>query len=53
MNILWIVFALCVVAAVVAFAASWHHRNQKADLGTLSHQWMAEQRLGAGHHSQH
>jgi hypothetical protein len=41
-----------VVAAGVAFAASWYRRNQRADLGTLSHQWMAEQRLGAGHRSQ-
>lgn len=53
MSILWIVVALCVVAAVVAFAASWHRRHQRADLGTLSNQWMAEQRLGSGHRSQH
>lgn len=49
MSTLWVVVALCAAAAVVALVAAWRrasdlHRN----LGTVSHQWLAEHRLGAG-----
>jgi hypothetical protein len=50
-NTLWIVVALLVVAAVAALAPIWLRRDQRsdrADLGTVSHQWIAEQRLGHG-----
>ena len=52
MNPNWIVFAIGVTGAIVIFASSRLRRVSPADLGTLSHQWMAERRLRQGHESQ-
>jgi len=38
--------------AIVLFATAWFRRYQDFDLGTVSNQWIAEQRLGQGHDSQ-
>jgi hypothetical protein len=35
-----------VVGAVVALFTSWRRRDQFDDLGAVSNQWIAEQRLG-------
>jgi hypothetical protein len=45
----WIILGIAVAVALLVFAASWRRRDQEADLGSVSHQWMAEQRLGQGH----
>lgn len=42
-----ILFAL----VVVVFAVSWFRRHEAFDLGTVSHQWIAEQRFGPGNES--
>jgi len=52
MNALWIVVGLGVAAAFVIAVASWRRRQYVADLGTVSTQWMAEQRLHQQHDSQ-
>jgi hypothetical protein len=51
-NTLWMVLAVGVAVAVVVLAMSWFRRSQDFDLGTVSHQWIAEQRFGQGHNSQ-
>jgi hypothetical protein len=43
-----IVLGLAVIGAVAALIATWTRRNQPADLGVVSRQWVAEQRLGQG-----
>jgi hypothetical protein len=48
---MWIVAGLGVAAAIVALASSWLRRDQRADLGTVSHQWITENRLGPGEDS--
>jgi uncharacterized protein (TIGR03382 family) len=41
----WIILGLGIVAAVLMLATSWLRRDRKdADLGSVSHQWIAEQR---------
>lgn len=46
---LWIVVGLGIAGAVAALVTSWQRgRDQHADLGTVSHQWIAEHRLGQG-----
>jgi hypothetical protein len=47
----WIVLAVGVVGAAVMLATSRWRRDRAVDLGSVSHQWMAEQRLGQGHDS--
>jgi hypothetical protein len=44
----WIVSALLVAAFVWAIVRSWQRRVRYGDLGVVSHQWVAEQRLGRG-----
>jgi len=51
-NPSYIVLAVLIAGAIVAFAASRLRRRQVVGLGTVSHQWMAEQRFDQGHHSQ-
>jgi hypothetical protein len=46
-NAIWIVVGLAVVAAVVAFVASWQRGGPHRDLGTVSSQWISEHRLGS------
>jgi len=45
----WIVLGAAVAVAIVMLATSWLRRNQDRDLGTVSHQWIAEQRHGREH----
>jgi hypothetical protein len=51
-NAGWIVLAVAVLVAVLMLAASSRRRHEHLDLGTVSDQWMAEQRLGRGHDPQ-
>ena len=46
MNTIWILASVAVVGIVSALVLSWqrHHRDQ--DMGAVSHQWIAEHRLG-------
>ena len=44
MNTTWIVIGLGVAIAIVARVTNWHRGNQAADLGSVSHQWIAEHR---------
>ena len=46
MSAVWVVGGLAAVAAVIALIASWR-RGPRADLGTVSSQWISEHRLGA------
>ncbi|HXD15827.1 MAG TPA: hypothetical protein VN654_02350 [Vicinamibacterales bacterium] len=41
-----------IMSAVVTLARFWARRNQDGDLGTVSHHWIAERRLGQGENSQ-
>ena len=53
MNAGWIVLGIGVAVAIVMLATSWLRRYQDdLDLGTVSHQWIAEQRPGQGHDQQ-
>ena len=51
-NAGWILLAIGTVGAVVWLATSWARRDHYADLGTVSHHWIAEQRLGRGQNPQ-
>jgi hypothetical protein len=51
-NAGWIVLAVFIGGAIVMLATSRLRRHQIGDLGTVSHQWIAEQRLGQEHDSQ-
>ena len=42
----WIVVGLGVASALVALVVSRRRRDPFDDLGAVSHQWIAEQRLG-------
>jgi hypothetical protein len=42
----WIVVGLGVACALVALVISRRRRDPFDDLGAVSHQWIAEQRLG-------
>ena len=52
MNAGLMVLAVGVVGAAVMFVSSCLRRYQAVDLGTVSHHWIAEQRLGQGHDPQ-
>jgi hypothetical protein len=45
MTIWWIIAGLGGAAVVWALLSSWRRRRHDGDMGTLSDQWMAEQRL--------
>lgn len=45
MTIWWGLVALGGVGLVWAIFSSWRRRRRGGDMGTLSDQWMAEQRL--------
>ncbi len=44
----WIIFALCVISAAVAFYTSRRRKTADADLGAVSDHWISEYRLGRG-----
>ena len=46
MNTVLIVSALGVVGLVLAAVAIWYRSTQAADLGSVSHTWVAELRAG-------
>lgn len=46
MSTVLIVVALGVVAVVLAVAALWFRSEQAADMGSVSHTWVAELRAG-------
>jgi hypothetical protein len=50
-NAAWIVLGIGVAVAVLTLTTSWRRRDQELDLGSVSHQWIAEQRMGQGHDS--
>jgi hypothetical protein len=47
-NIGWVV-VVALAGVIVVIATIWLRRHQDLDLGSVSHQWIAEQRLGQGH----
>jgi hypothetical protein len=49
-NMNWVVIGL-VLAGVVALVAAVRRGSRAADLGTVSHQWIAEHRLDSTEHS--
>ena len=51
MNPVWIVVGLGLAIVVIARVTSWRRGGQPADLGSVSHQWIAEHRLGSGQDS--
>jgi len=51
MNIGWVV-VVALVGVIVAIAAIWLRRRTDLEFGSVSHQWIAEQRLGQGHDPQ-
>ena len=44
----WIVVGMGVAVTALALATSWFRRGHEADLGSVSHHWIAEQRLSQG-----
>ena len=46
MNMVWLVGGIALVGVVIALVMSWYRPDQQADLGTVSQQWVAEQRFG-------
>jgi hypothetical protein len=47
-NTVWILVGLGLVGAVVSLFGSWRRNDRPSDLGAVSHQWIAEHRLGRG-----
>ena len=45
----WIVAVLGVAVVVFVLVATWRRRNREPDLGSVSHQWIAERRMGQSH----
>jgi hypothetical protein len=51
---MWIVVGLGIIAAIIAVISAWQRRGgQRTDLGTVSHQWIMENRMGPGQDSRH
>ena len=51
MNVVWIVLGLAVAGALVAIAATRRRTRGTADLGAVSHQWIAEHRMNSAEES--
>ena len=52
MNSGWMILGLGIAVVILLLVTSWLRRREVADLGSVSNQWIAEQRLGQGHDSQ-
>jgi hypothetical protein len=50
-NTIWVVVGIGLVTGVVALISAWHRGAERADMGAVSSQWIAEHRLGAGNDS--
>ena len=48
----WLVLSLAVAAASLILGTTWFRRGGNIDLGSVSHQWIAEQRAGQGYDPQ-
>jgi hypothetical protein len=46
LNVAWLVGGIALVGVVIALIVSWYERDRPTDLGTVSQQWVAEQRSG-------
>ena len=46
MIVFWTTVAVVIAVAVAAVARSLWRRHEDADLGSVSHNWIAEQRFG-------
>jgi hypothetical protein len=46
-NVQWIVVGLAIVGAIVGLITARRRRGENADLGAVSHQWIAEHRMGS------
>jgi hypothetical protein len=46
MNAIWILAGLAIVGVVSALVLSWQRHNKDQDMGAVSHQWIAEHRMG-------
>jgi hypothetical protein len=52
MNTIWILGGLTVFGAISAAVLSWQRRGRDQDMGAVSHQWIAEHRMGHANDSQ-
>ena len=52
MNTIWILAGLVIVGASSALGLSWRRHNKEQDMGAVSHQWIAEHRMGHANDSQ-
>jgi hypothetical protein len=43
-----IIAAVLLTIVLIVMGVSWFRRHETADLGTVSHQWIAEQKFGPG-----
>jgi hypothetical protein len=51
LNTVWVVVGVGLAGAAVALVKSWRRNDHPVDLGAVSHQWIAEHRLGSGQDS--
>jgi hypothetical protein len=48
MNTVWILVGLALAGVVLAIVTAWRRSDRLADLGAVSHQWIAEHRAASG-----
>ena len=52
MNEAWILLGMAIAAAGLVLATTRFRRGEHVDLGSVSHQWIAEQRAAQGYDPQ-
>ena len=52
MSLGLIAIGIGLIGAIAGVAASWYRSSQAADLGSVSHQWVAERRAGQRYDAQ-
>jgi hypothetical protein len=52
MTTVWIMLFLAVGAMAVVLFTSWRHGIEMTELGTVSQQWLSEQRANDRHYSE-